>query len=536
MDNGRAYEAEVDLRDYLEILWRRRLFVVVPLIVAVIAGALFSYVPGEQYEATSYLLITRPPQVFQFDPRLPNQEILPSGKVYSILAKSPEVLAKVVDKVGDQVPPHLRSSGAVEGLVILSNREDPSLVKITARHADPKVAMVVANAYVQAAGEVVGEAYNQIVANEKRMGESAKLAETGLAAADRALIDFERVSPITSLQAQVTAAQYREQQLYFARNAIDLTLRDADRVRQQLVASNGNSVAASVNEVLLQTLLLRFADVRGQLAPANPLDPSLQPQGNRPSAPPAQPAPAPGAPVQLQLALDRALAATVPLDERLRNLDTFVGLLRAERDELGRTIQAESATLQDAKRQLVEQSAQEERLKLERDTARTSLITIRNKLDESRFAVQAALPAAKVASLATPPPDPVSRRVPLNLGVAAAIGLAVGLLLAFAIEYLTAERRPAPGAFRRYGAPDLGGRGKSQPARARESELVAARENGLPAHRDRPPAGVRENGAPGRREGAPNGPRDGGAERRRDGGDGGRRDGGPDRRQGQRGR
>ncbi len=152
-----AGEDEIDFRQYLKVLWRRRLVVIAVTLAATLAAGLFSFLTPPVYEAQAMLLIVRPSLQFETltDPRNPNLKVivlpqqsqtLPAQPIVE-LARSPLLQRKLTGEVlGNAI------SGAKldESLIAVGNRES-GVVKLTVRGEDPDRVAKVANLW----GEVV---------------------------------------------------------------------------------------------------------------------------------------------------------------------------------------------------------------------------------------------------------------------------------------------------------------------------------------------------------------------------------------------
>jgi hypothetical protein len=203
-------------------------------------------------------------------------------------------------------------------------------------------------------------------------------------------------------------------------------------VRAQLAAG----ADATIADGLLQLLILDWTVPRG------PIQPAVTAPGARPAEGSQTVVTSPPPPVQLQLAAEQLRLTDRPVAERLRNLDAFVVALEQERAALDRQIAQETAALQEARRDLSVEMAEEERLNLAFEAARRTYTTLSNKADELRIAVESDVLPAQVASPAAIPNAPAPRPWLLHLGIAAAVGVFVGLAGAVAMDQLSAARRP----------------------------------------------------------------------------------------------
>ncbi|MBI4506637.1 MAG: hypothetical protein HY691_13965 [Chloroflexi bacterium] len=432
---------DIELRDYLDVAGRHIVLVVVATVVALAVGVGYTLLQPQKHEAVALLLISRQlPQRPSFDPRFPPPDVQTASKAIAVLLHSPGVAAKVVQDLRGRLPAGVQ--GAAEEVTIEVLRDDASLVRVAARHADPQVAAAVANAWADTGAREVSEMYSQSQRALKLVNEQLRVTEGELRAVGGELRDFYARSQIALLQNRVNQGNAYLAQLLAAQQRIGLTLADAERVRQQLAAGG----EATVADGLLQLLVLDWTVARG--APAPPVAVPGTRQAESPQA--TAPASAPSAPVQLQIAVEQLRVADRPVSERLRNLDILTRALDEERQALNRQLEQETAALQGARRDLAVEMAEEERLNLGFEATRRTYQTLSNKADELRIATQSDVLPAQVASPAALPDRPAPRPWLLHLGVAVAVGIFVGVLGAFVVNSLPSARAP-----RRRPAPEL---------------------------------------------------------------------------------
>lgn len=142
-------DEEIDLRQYLNVLWRRRHTIAVVTLAAVLAAGVFSFLSPPVYETKAMILVSKPS--FQVgtppDPSNPGLKIgavlvseLPTETLVAY-AKSPMITRKVVGKV---------SAGAVRNLTFAEELSaqvvrNTNLVELKVRGSDPERAVMIAN-------------------------------------------------------------------------------------------------------------------------------------------------------------------------------------------------------------------------------------------------------------------------------------------------------------------------------------------------------------------------------------------------------
>lgn len=438
-----ALDDDVELRDYLDLLGRHLALIATAVLAAIVVAGAYTLLQPEKYEAVALLLISKqPPQRPAFDTRFPPADIQTASKAVAILLRSPGVVGRVADGLRGRLPSD--ADGALDEVTIEVLRDEASLVRVAARHRDAQVAAAVANAWAEVGAREVSEMYSQSNRAVKLVTHQLQETEGELRKVGAALRDFHAGSAVGLLQNRVNQGNAYVAQLLAGQQRITLTLIDARRVRQQLAAG----ADATIADGLVQLLILDWTVPRGW--PAPPVNvPGTRGSDTQPAGAPS----AAAAPVQLQIAVDQLRSTDRPLPERVRNLDQFILAIEDERQALERQIAQETASLRQARRDLIGEMAEEERLNLAMEAARRTYTTLSNKADELRIAAQSDVLPAQVASPAVAPQTRAPRPWLLHVGVAAAVGIVIGVLGAFVVD-----RAPAAGQTRRGPAPELAAR------------------------------------------------------------------------------
>jgi len=85
--------------------------------------------------------------------------------------------------------------------------------------------------------------------------------------------------------------------------------------------------------------------------------------------------------------------------------------------------------------QIQESRTEETRLTRQRDLAQTVYTNLAQKVEETRIAAQQTSGRARWASRAAAPEEPINKRFLVNTTMGVALGLLVGVMGAFAVEY-----------------------------------------------------------------------------------------------------
>lgn len=139
-------EQEIDLRDYINVLVKRKKLIIRITLVAVITAGILSYfVLPPIYEASGSLLvnpkqatvnITSPEQLLSPLTYLP--QILVA--TYKEIVKSKDVEKKVFDDLNLSSPPYNLTLDTFDEMITVSNPANTTLIKVTVQYKDPALA------------------------------------------------------------------------------------------------------------------------------------------------------------------------------------------------------------------------------------------------------------------------------------------------------------------------------------------------------------------------------------------------------------
>ena len=102
---------------------------------------------------------------------------------------------------------------------------------------------------------------------------------------------------------------------------------------------------------------------------------------------------------------------------------------------LSQIIETTSAEILALQKELQEEQTELDRLTRRRDVARETYMSLSRKVEETRIAAESGEREVRLASKAAPPDKPVGPKKKLNVAIAGALGLMVGVFGAFAVEY-----------------------------------------------------------------------------------------------------
>jgi capsular polysaccharide biosynthesis protein len=144
-------EEEIDLREYINVLLKRKGIIILIFLIAVITAALVSYFYLKPvYEASTILMISKPKYQVELEPKIQTQftpEI--SLATYESLIKDREIEEEVIKKLNLDQPPYELSPDSLQGMITIESLKDTNLIKMNLQTGDPKLAKDIANVWAE---------------------------------------------------------------------------------------------------------------------------------------------------------------------------------------------------------------------------------------------------------------------------------------------------------------------------------------------------------------------------------------------------
>jgi uncharacterized protein involved in exopolysaccharide biosynthesis len=143
------HEEEIDLREYINVLLKRKGIIILIFLIAVITAALVSYFYLKPvYEASTILMISKPKYQVELEPKIQTQftpEV--SLATYESLIKDREVEEEVIKKLNLDQPPYELTPDSLQGMITIELLTNTNLIKMNLQAGDPKLAKDIANVW-----------------------------------------------------------------------------------------------------------------------------------------------------------------------------------------------------------------------------------------------------------------------------------------------------------------------------------------------------------------------------------------------------
>jgi polysaccharide biosynthesis transport protein len=422
-------QPEISLRELLETLFRGKLIIIIITIVAILASGIYSFFfTPATYEANATLLANP----FNFNTALANntdsQVIdyltkLPSMTIETYLHQvvSDDVLNIAIAKLdlrnpdGDYI-----AAGDLASSVKAANVAGTNLITITATNRDPEIAAKVANA--------MAASFIDFIAQSTK-NQSQKAAD---------LIAEQMVNEEKNLeQKSLALAEYQRNN----RN-IDVLKEEIKSLTQQIVQYrtdlNDAEKQMAADQAALQTLVVAIQNAPGlnikdftlsvQLNGAEEVD------GNKKTSDP-----------QLQLGLSTNQLSVALLQVELNKLQSSLIESTSEKTALVAKIDEINVTLTDDQIALTDQEYKYNALRRDVDMAESAYDAYLTKYKEAMLTVATNIgeSSIQIMSPAIVPERPLSARRLFRVGVAAVLGLILGIFVVLFIDYWKKSKRAA---------------------------------------------------------------------------------------------
>lgn len=369
-------DEEIDLRPYIELLIRRWYIIVGA---AVLAGLITFGVISLQdkvYQATSLIAVTQDRLVARFDPRLDTSEEPQPLKVLPELATSDDLLRELKNTLEPPLD-DVDTIAGFRGLLEASPGDDPSLIRLTAKHTDPADAARISNqwaaVFVIKANELFGDGDGEQL---NFFEDQRTQAEQELTAAESALIEFQGINRQTIHGNKVNALSLLQQTLLEEQRELRQLESSVQYLRDQIADSGDGNSASFADQLTALVLQLRVFN------------------------------PAMGLPFQLQLDGASGLSS-ISLDEQTATLMDLQKTVTSRLAAIGTELTEMEPQLLELQQVLQETLSENNRLQMNRNIAQETYQSLARKVDEEGITSDDMTRGIRLASNAAVPEEAV---------------------------------------------------------------------------------------------------------------------------------
>ncbi|MBA7694783.1 hypothetical protein ES703_103396 [subsurface metagenome] len=405
---------ELELRDYIEVLLRRKwIIILVFFVTAISAGVGALYLVKPVYQASALLMISKPRYQVELEPKIKTPIPLEiSLETYKNLIKSADLEEKVIKKLGLDQPPDELTVEALDKMVSVEAVPKTDLIKISVKSGVPGKAKEIVNTWVALFIEENKDLnLRETTEAQSFIENQLKVSEQNLFLAEEKLCKFNEENSVSMLKEEIADKIRRiissEGRLADLKVLIKEKEAELNQAKSQLAKQPETFVLtksmyddASFNQLtseLTPKEALLLKNLRFESETLNPLCTALR--------------------------------------SRVANLKIDLDRYQSGATELTKNINSYRTRMEQLRKQLATEELTKCRLERIRNTACSIYDVVSQKAAEIKIAVASETGVVKIVSLAHEPRNPVGpgkRRIVLIGGV---LGLFMGIFIAFFVDY-----------------------------------------------------------------------------------------------------
>jgi len=406
-------EEEIDLREYINVLLKRKGVIILIFLIAVIAAALVSYFYLKPvYEASTILMISKPKYQVELEPKIQTQftpEV--SLATYESLIKDREIEEEVIKKLNLDQPPYELTPDNLQGMITIESLKNTNLIKMNLQAGEPKLAKDITN--VWAALFVEKNKDLNLQESKEAQGfieEQLKISKQNLSTIEEEIREFNETNKIEIVENEIKgkAAKILNYDLRLADIKLSLQKEKA-RKEQVIIALNEQDNVLKLSKSITEDQF--FHQLISNITNDNINN------------------------INLTYVSEETNPIYYNLVQQLISTDISINSLQAEEKQLKENIDDYWERIENLKQELAQEKLTQSRLEREYDTAKGVYDILSQKNEEVKIAVATESGLVKIASLAYEPKYPIKPNKKLNILIAGVLGLFVGIFVAFFLEF-----------------------------------------------------------------------------------------------------
>jgi len=411
-------EEEIDLREYINVLLKRKGVIILIFLIAVITAALVSYFYLKPvYEASTILMISKPKYQVELEPKIQTQftpEV--SLATYESLIKDREIEEEVIKRLNLDQPPYELSPDSLQGMITIESLKNTNLIKMNLQAGEPKLAKDIANVWAALFVEKNKDLNLQESKEAQRfIEEQLKISDQNLSKIEEEIREFNETNKIEILDNEIKgkAAKALNYDLRLADIKLSLQ-KETARKEQVIIALNEQDKVLKLSKSITEDQF--FHQLMSNITNDNFNN------------------------INLTYVSEEVNPIYYNLVQQLISTDISINSLQAEEKQLKENIDNYWERIGKLKQELAQEKLTQSRLEREYDTAKGVYDVLSQKNEEVKIAVATESGLVKIASLAYEPKYPIKPNKKLNILIAGVLGLFVGIFVAFFLEFWQKEK------------------------------------------------------------------------------------------------
>ncbi len=390
------FEDEIDLREIIRSLLQYKWWIIgVTILLAVVAFAFSKLFLPSEYQATAYVMITKPSLTANLDSRIQNSPQLPDARSITDLTKADDLVSEVFQSPGIS---ELLDEDA--RLAAFKRKLSPSLVgvnqlRLEVTDTDPARAALIANVWAEKITIRLNTLFGVNETSLAQLETQTDQARQEWDAAEQALLAYLPLSQVDSLQVKLNQARDSLKAYLLEMDALDLLVSDAQSLKSRLSMQNPNDKLL-IGDAL--SLISLEQQATGYL------------EG-----------------LQIQIVGAEILGEQYTVAEARSTLDTLISVLESQRDEFQAVSEAKVEEIASIAANLETAQYQVAQLTVQRDLSSRAYQALSSHVEEVQISLSQDDQAVKIAGQALPPERPSGPRSSLNAAVAGAVGFALSV-------------------------------------------------------------------------------------------------------------
>ena len=406
-------EEEIDLREYINVLLKRKGVIILIFLIAVITAALVSYFYLKPvYEASTILMISKPKYQVELEPKIQTQftpEI--SLATYETLIKDREIEEEVIKKLNLGQPPYELTPDNLQGMITIELLTNTNLIKINLQSGDPKLTKDIANIWAELFVEKNKDLY--LKESKEAQGfieDQLKISKQNLSTIEEEIREFNETNKIEIFDNEIKgkAAKVLSYELRVADVKLSLEIEKAKK-KQFIEELNAQDKILKLNKSIVDDQFFH------QLV-TNIIKDNLET-------------------INLTYISEEINPIYYNFTQQLISTGASISSLQAEDNQLIENINNLNLELETLRKESASEKLNQSRLEREYNTAKGVYDVLSQKAEEVKIAVATESGLVKIASLAYEPKGPIKPNKKLNILIAGVLGLFVGIFIAFFLEF-----------------------------------------------------------------------------------------------------
>jgi len=398
-------EEEIDLREYINVLLKRKGVIILIFLIAIITAAMVSYfVLQPVYEANVVIAVSKPKIKNSLVDEISIEE-------YKNLIKDIEIEEELIQKLNLDKPPIEVTPYDLERMIAIELPKGTNLIIMSLQFSNPKLTKDIINTWATLFVEKNKRLYfNEVKKDKINIEEKLKLAEQEFFEIEEKLIKFNETDNVETIESKIKYKMTRMSSFESRLIEIQLSLEKENAKKEQIVAAlNEQEKVLKLNKSLVDDQF--FKQLISNISDAN-----------------------------LEIAnLTYVSEVTNPiyynLAQQLISTNISINSLIAEENQLKKNINDLNASLKDLKKELTEKKLILAQLNREYSAKEKLYNNFYKQVEELRLSSAGESDLLKITSLAYEPREPIKPNKKLNILIAGVLGLFVGIFVAFFLEF-----------------------------------------------------------------------------------------------------